>query len=64
MDSQPEERIPPEHFFKMSRSCAWCVLAAEGPLWPSAANDVYFALYGKAVPTDRAANKLIKWTNY
>lgn len=28
------------------------------------ANDVYFTLYVKAVPTARAPNKLINWTNY
>lgn len=30
----------------------------------SFANDVYFTLYVKAVPTARAPNKLINWTNY
>lgn len=55
VDSQPEERIPSEHLVCFSR---------RGPPLALAANDVYFALYTKAVPTDRAANKLIKWTNY
>lgn len=60
VDSQPEERIPSEHFFKMSRSCAWCVLAAEAPLWPSLLM-MYTLLYTpKLFPQ---TEQLINWSS-
>lgn len=70
VDSQPEERIPSEHFFKMSRSCVWCVLAAEGtppppsappgPLWPSLLM-MYTLLYTpKLFPQ---TEQLINWSS-
>lgn len=56
-------KIPLKHFFSPQNDMYFCLFCLDqrGPL---SANDVYFALYVKAVPTARAPNKLINWTNY